>query len=268
MHLLFRYCLVLSCTALSLTQPMTAAAQPAPAVGVVVMHGKGGNPNRHVIDLANGLERRGYLVANLEMPWSGRRDYNADVAAAEVEVTAALNELRGRGAKKVFVAGHSQGGVFALYYASKNPVDGVIPVAPGGNVANATYAQHVGSAVAQARRMVAEGKGAERGAFLDYEGSRGTSTVHTTAAIYLSWFDPEGAMNQEKSSRAMPPGLPVLFIAPRNDYPGLQRVKEAMYGALPANPLTRLYEPGSDHLSAPRASVDEILRWTGEVVAR
>jgi hypothetical protein len=40
-----------------------------------------------------------------------------------------------------------------------------------------------------------------------------------------------------------------------------------VFGALPKNPLTKLYEPGSDHLHAPSASVDEIVRWTREVVA-
>lgn len=92
--------------------------------------------------------------------------------------------------------------------------------------------------------------------------------MHTTAAVYLTWFDPDGAMNQEKSSRAIPPRLPVLFIAPRNDYPGLQRSKQAMYGALPSNPQTRLYEPDSDHTSAPHAAIDEIIRWTAEVATR
>lgn len=38
-----------------------------------------------------------------------------------------------------------------------------------------------------------------------------------------------------------------------------------MFRELPANPLTRLYEPSSDHLGAPSASADEIVRWTKEV---
>lgn len=244
-----------------------ATAQNALGIGIVIMHGKGGRPDRFVNLLADALERKGFLVANLEMPWSGRRDYDVDVAAAEKEVTAALDGLRAKGAKKVFVAGHSQGGVFTSHYASKNPVDGAILIAPGGNVANSTFRQQLGSAVDQARKMVAEGKGGEHGSFLDYEGSKGLLQVHATAAAYLTWFDPEGAMNQEKSTKAMPPSVPVLYIGPTNDYPALQRVKQSMFSALPGNPLTRLYEPSSDHLGAPRASIDEIVRWTAEVVA-
>lgn len=254
---------------MALALPGAATAQsPAPVIGVVVMHGKGGNPNRHVIDLAKGLESKGYLVANLEMPWSGRRDYDADVATAEQEVKAALETLRSKGAKKMFVAGHSQAGVFALYYASKQPLDGAILIAPGGSVASKIYLEKVGDSVSLARKLIAEGKGGERSQFADYEGSKGTLQVHTTAAIYLTWFDPEGAMNQIKSSKALPSALPVLYIAPNNDYPSLRQIKQSMFSALPGNPLTRLYEPASDHLGAPRASIDEILRWTGEVAAR
>lgn len=249
-------------------QPAVLAQTTAPTIGIVVMHGKGGRPDRHVNVLAEALERKGWLVANLEMPWSGRRDYDVDVATAEKEVTAALDAMRAKGAKKLFVAGHSQGGVFALHYASRNPLDGVIPIAPGGSVDAPVYAQNIGSAVSLARRMVAEGKGGERGTFKDYEGSKGTSDVHTTAAVYLTWFDPDGAMNQGKSSRAVPATVPVLYIAPGSDYPGLIRIKGAMFSMLPGNPLTRMADINSDHLNAPRNSIDEITRWVGEVAVK
>jgi predicted alpha/beta-hydrolase family hydrolase len=90
------------------------AQTPAPGIGMVIMHGKGGSPTRHVAELAAALASRGYLVANLDMPWSGQRNYDADVAAAERQVVSALDGLRARGAAKLFVAGHCQGGLFAL----------------------------------------------------------------------------------------------------------------------------------------------------------
>lgn len=52
-------------------------------MGIVIMRGKGGSPSRYVSDRAQALEGKGYLVANIEMPWSGRRDYDVDVSAAE-----------------------------------------------------------------------------------------------------------------------------------------------------------------------------------------
>jgi len=96
----------------------------------------------------------------------------------------------------------------------------------------------------------------------------GTTTVHTTAAIYITWFDRDGAMNQWKSSAALPASLPVLHVAPTSDYPGLLRAKREMFNALPSNPQTKLYEPDATHRSAPTVALDEIVRWTGEIAAR
>lgn len=254
--------------AVSLMSPLVAVhAQSAPVIGVVVLHGKGGKPGGLVRPLAEGLEAKGYRVANLEMPWSGSRHYDTDVAGADREVDAALAKLREAGATKVFVAGHSQGAVYALHYATGHALDGLIIIAPGGNVGTRFYQQKVGASVRHARDLVAEGKGGEAGDFDEFEGGTGTTTVHTTAARYLSWFDPDGAMNQAKSSAALPRSLPVLHVAPTSDYPALMRSKREMFSALPSNPRTKLYEPDANHRTAPAAAVDEIVRWTAEVAA-
>lgn len=118
--------------------------------------------------------------------------------------------------------------------------------------------------MAQARQLVADGKGDEKARLLDFESSRGTFAVVTTPANYLAWFDPDGAMNQVIAMKNMNPKVPVLFIAPKGDYPGLQKIKQSMFDALPRHPLTKLYEPDATHLGAPSASLDEILRWTRE----
>ncbi len=241
------------------------AAAPGTEIGIVIMHGKGGSPMRNVADLASALEAKGYQVANLDMPWSGRRDYDANVSAADKEIEAALDILRSKGASKVFVAGHSQGGLFALHFANAHVIDGVIAIAPGGNVDSPMFRDKVGASVEQARKLIAEGKGNEKTSFLDFEGSKGTSPVTSTAAIYLSWFDPDGAMNQSMAVKNMSPKVPVLYVAPKNDYPGLSRANPAMFTALPANPLTRLYEPNTNHQGAPSGSIDEIVKWTTDV---
>ena len=260
-----KYVLTTLAAAIVVIAQTSIAQVPSFAIGIVIMHGKGGSPAGHVSSLASSLEQKGYLVANLEMPWSGKREYNAGVEVAEKEVDAALESLRAKGANKVFVAGHSQGALFAIYYGGKHSVDGVIAIAPGGNVANPIYRKSLGQSVEEARKLVAEGKGDEKTKFNDYEGGRGTYTVTVAPAVYLTWFDPGGAMNQVKASSAMNPQVPVLFIAPKNDYPGLLKVKQMMFDALPRNPLTRMYEPDSSHIDAPVASRDEIVRWTAQV---
>src|SRR4051812_13677570 len=83
----------LFCTGLALA---AAADEVTSRIGIVVMHGKGGSPTKYVTPLASALEEKGYLVANLEMPWSGQRDYDADVSAAEKQVASALETLRGK----------------------------------------------------------------------------------------------------------------------------------------------------------------------------
>ncbi|HUH58740.1 MAG TPA: alpha/beta fold hydrolase [Candidimonas sp.] len=246
----------------------SSSSTPSNGMGVVIMHGKGGSPTRHVSSLASSLQGKGYAVANVQMPWSGTRNYDVDVASAEKEIDAALVDLRSRGAKTLFVAGHSQGGVFALHYGSKHRVDGIIAMAPGGDVGSPTFVGKLGPSVQLARKMVAEGQGAVKEKFFDYEGSKGLTPITTTAAIYLDWFDPDGAMNHGIAARNMDPQTPVLHVAPTGDYKGLLRTKQAMFHSLPRHALTKLYEPNASHLGAPSASADEIVRWTTAVASK
>jgi len=244
--------------------PMAAVAQVEP-IGIAIMHGKGGSPTGHVAGLAKALEGKGSLVANLEMPWSGKRNYDVTAARGEEEVEAALAGLRGKGAKKVFVCGHSQGGVFVLHLAGKLAADGFIPIAPGGNVAGRIYLQKVGASLARARQLVEDGKGDVPAPLDDYEGSRGIYEVQTTPNAYVTWFDPGGAMNMDRAARAVAPRAPILWVAPTQDYPGLLKPGLGTFRTLPSNSLTKLYQPDTDHTSAPVASADEIERWTREV---
>ena len=246
--------------------PMKAISAPQ-KIGIVIMHGKGSSPSGQVSGLASFLESKEYLVANLEMPWSGKRDYDVNVRAAEEEVEAALTALRSKGAQKVFVAGHSQGGVFTLHFAGKHIVDGIICIAPGGNVGSTVFLEKLGGSVARAKQLVAEGKGDEKVEFDDYEGKKGTYPVVTTPAVYLTWFDPDGAMNSGRAARVVNPQVPILWIVAEHDYPNLRKTNIPMFETLPKNLHTRLYEPGSDHRGAPTASRDEIVRWIAEVVS-
>lgn len=247
----------------------SAAAQETSAIGVVILHGKGGRPEGLTRPLAVSLiQQKGWHVANIEMPWSGRRQYDVDVQSAAEEVSAAIRALRQLGASRIFLAGHSQGAVFAVHYATKYPLDGLILIAPGGNVATRFYQKQIGASVARARQLVAEDKGKAPGEFDEFEGGKGHWTLRTTAETYLSWFDPDGAMNLMKSAAALPKDLPVLQVTPTGDYPALLRTKQELFDALPAHPLKQLHEPVSDHRGAPRNAAAEIARWIGEVAAR
>lgn len=239
---------------------------PPSKIGIVVMHGKGGSPTRLVNEMAASLQEKGYLVTNLEMPWSKKRDYDVDATTALKEVEKALEDLRAKGAEKLFVSGHSQGGLFALCVGGYLVADGIITIAPGGNVGNATFREKLGNYVEEARSLIEKGKSDEKITLFDFEGAKGTYPVVTTPRIYISWFDPEGMMNQEKAIKKLNPKNPVLFIAPKHDYPGLLKVKQSMFSELPKHPYTKLYEPNADHVGAPSASTDEIVTWITKVV--
>ena len=263
---LIRFLIVLTYSIVSIFVPLTAIAETSSIkIGIVLMHGKGGSPTKHVSDLASSLDGQGFLVANLEMPWSGWRNYDVDVRTSEDEIESALKTLRNKGAQKVFVAGHSQGGLFALYFGGKHVVDGIIAIAPGGNVGNQTFREKLGEHVELARKLIAEGKAGEKTRLADYEGTKGVYPITATPAAYLTWFDPNGAMNQMTAVQSMNPAVPVLFIAPTNDYPGLLKIKQQMFDALPKNHRTKLYEPNSNHLNAPSASIKEIVEWATAV---
>ena len=172
--------------------------------------------------------------------------------------------MRAKGARKLFVAGHSQGGLFALHYAGQRPVDGVLPIAPGGTVDAGVFLSNLSPMVDKARQMVAEGRGQEQAEFGDYENSKGSSPVVTAAAVYLDWFDPKGVFTS-RIFGAVRPGTPVLYVAPVRDYPGLIKGKQQSFAALPAHPKTRLYEPDAGHLDAPDAAAEEAIRWMREL---
>lgn len=247
-----------------LLPPSLQAAPSASEIGVVVMHGKGGQPGKYVAGLATAFEREGFQVANLEMPWSGSRHYDVDMNGGVDEVGRALAALRAKGAPKVFVAGHSQGGLFALHYGGLQRVDGLVPVAPGGQVDAGSFVTALGPSVAKAKQMVNEGRGAETAEFADFEGSRGTYAITTSAVIYLDWFDPNGA-HTTRAYRNVKKGTPVLYVAPKRDYRGLQQSRHQNFLSLPPHPQTRLYEPDSDHLNAPVAAANEVILWIRQV---
>ena len=70
------------------------------SIGVVVMHGKWGNPSGKTLDLAWKLGQEGFLVVSPAMPWSDTRLYDKGVDDAMAEIDAAVKTLRDKGAKK------------------------------------------------------------------------------------------------------------------------------------------------------------------------
>src|SRR6187455_988744 len=75
--------------------------------GVVLLHGKGGSPTSMIEGLTESLRKEGALVEAPELPWSGRRIYDATYDQAMAEIDLAVQKLKWSGATRIVVAGHS-----------------------------------------------------------------------------------------------------------------------------------------------------------------
>ncbi len=248
---------------LILATPVVAIGEEKKA-GVVLLHGNG-HPTKHIKGLVRKLESHKLLVAYPEMPWSSNRLYDKSVKDAVNQVNAAFTELKKQGAQKLIIAGHSKGGVFALYYASTHPVDGLIAIAPGANVAAKKFKKKLGASVNKAKKMVKKGNGNKVATFKDIEGSRGVTDLKAPAASYYSWFEHEGAMNSTLSAKKINKDKPILWIVPTNDYKGLKKINTKLFNQFPSNKNTKFYKPSSNHKKAPIDSADEIIKWVSKV---
>lgn len=249
--------LVAPLAALLFSLPTLAAPSD---VGIVLLHGKWDRPPTHIAQLARVLESKGYRVATPEMPWSGRRNYDADYPAALAEVEASVQALREKGAKKIIVGGHSFGANGAITYAaSGREVDGVMAIAPGHTPDLERFRATVADSVAKAKQMTAEGQGDEKADFDDLNQGR-TRTLYTTAKIYLSYFDPDGMGSMPRSASRIPHPVPFLLVVGTQD-PVFAKGADYIFNKAPQHPASRYLVVDSNHLGTPSAAAEKIVEW-------
>ncbi len=120
-------------TGLQATLAIPNGEGPFPAV--VLVHGSGPQdrdstvgPNRPFLDIARGLAERGVAVLRYEKRTKARPQDFADGSNIDLETTddavhavALLREQTGIDPKRVFVLGHSQGGMMAPRIAARDP---------------------------------------------------------------------------------------------------------------------------------------------------
>lgn len=240
---------------------LSANTPAAGKIGVVVLHGKWDKPEGYTSGLVNFLAGEGFLAVSPEMPWSGRRAYDKGADAFVAEIDNAIAELRARGAKKIAVAGHSQGGSAALYYATQRQVDGIALIAPGGYAQGKVFQEHYAASVAEARRLVAQGKVVEPMAFIDLNTGNRSRNLSAPARSVLDYFDPEGPMNSYLSAARVKTGVAVLLAAPKRESDGLKRLSNETYEKLSANAKPSRVEIDADHLQAPDAAKEPVSEW-------
>lgn len=255
--------LLVAMAAMAAGPALAQAPVKANEVGVLLLHGLNGS-SMSMSTLSYELREKGHLVANPDMPWSAIRSHDVTVEAAERMALAEIADLRRKGARMVIVAGFSKGGLFAAYLAGRHPVDALVAIAPNG----ASNAKDLGDELAQARALIAQGKGQERTMLNDYDVARRVKyPVPAVPVAFVSWYDPEGAMNWQKIMGALKP-MPVLLVVPTRDLPNLLAMKSSVFAGLPPHPMNRLDEPDSNHIGAVNASATGVVDWIGQVVAQ
>jgi esterase/lipase len=234
-----------------------AAPAWAQAIGVVLMHGKTGSPATVINSLATVLQSAGYLVETPEMCWSRRRIYDRPFLDCLTEIDSAIGRLKGRGAARIVVAGMSQGGDAALAYGARHAdLAGIIALAPAAAPERQAGVPEIAQSIAQARALVAAGRGNETASFVD-RNVNGSFSVSTTATIYLSYLDPQGPANMLDSVRKL--HAPLLWVAGSAD--PSQTGANAEFNQAPANPLSRFVMVTTAHLGTPDAARDAVLAW-------
>jgi pimeloyl-ACP methyl ester carboxylesterase len=241
-----------------LTAMAGSPVHAASDIGVVVLHGTQGMPGTIVTSrFERALKDAGYGVQAPEMCWSRNRIYDAPFLDCLRDIDAAAAKLRAAGARRIVIAGQSEGGNAALTYASSHPdIAGVIAFAPAGNPAGLGRNPRVQQSVSQAQQMVANGHGNDRVSFTNLNNGNEFS-VYTTPTIFLSFTDPQGpAVFPRNLPRVT---VPVLWVA--GDADRSQANADAQFATLPANRLSRMVHVGGPHLGTPEAGTGPALEW-------
>jgi len=232
--------------------------------GIVVLHGKQGNPAGEVLEpVISAIRSAGFLVDTLEMPWSGRRIYDATFTQALSEMDQAVDRLRRPGATKIVVAGMSMGGPAVFGYAATRKVDAVVAWAPAHDPVNdpAMRSPRFLEAVGKAQQLTANGKGYDLESFPEI--NRDIFTVRAAPKVWLSDWDPEGSNSMPRNARAFPSAIPVLIVVTTRD--PFPQDEEYLLSKTPAHGLSELIKVSVPHLQVPKASSEQTVAWLKKV---
>jgi pimeloyl-ACP methyl ester carboxylesterase len=235
-----------------------AAAAGLKGVGVVFLHGKGVWSGAFDGGIPAALEKEGAVTASPEMPWSLTRIYGATYDEAMREIDASVAGLKGKGATRIVVIGHSLGANAAIGYAARRRgVAAVVAISPGHLPETDEMRARTASAVAEARKLAAAG---ETSRHVWPDRIQGIPTLATASPqIYVSMFDPDGPAVIPRNAAALH-GVPLLWVVGRSD-PIFDRGRDYAFSRAPRNSMSRYVEVPAGHLAAPSVARSQVVEW-------
>lgn len=244
---------------LCLIVPASAWALDPATTGVVVMHGKWGNPGQMSV-VADPLRDAGFLVELPTMPWAGNRLFDVSYDAAMGEITQAAEKLRAKGAQRIVVLGQSLGGNAVLAYAARTPDLAVLVAFAPAHFPDGSFIRDKAvEGVARAKAMVAAGQGAEKAGFTSFNDGDRTKSVQVGAADYLSYYSPDGPASMSLFAARLP-NRPTLIVTGSRD--ATAKVFERLVKPLiPASVPVEYREINGGHMDVPAAAAALTVEW-------
>jgi pimeloyl-ACP methyl ester carboxylesterase len=217
--------------------------------GVVILHGKSG-PGRATQPIETALRAAGARVVSPTMSWA--KSYRTYEKTLD-EVSGHVAALRSQGARRIAILGQSLGANVALGYgARRDGIDAVVAVSPGHQPDR--FLRFSQSDLARAKQMVAQGLGDEPGSFVDVNQGR-RFQVKTTAAAYVSFFDPAGPAMM-RSNAANLKTVKLLWVVGSND--------KAAHDVITGGTVVNVE---GDHRRAGATAAGEVVRWLKRLAA-
>jgi len=222
---------------------LTAQAKDLTGWGIVVMHGKGGQPGS-MSAVSSALTAAGASVVTPTMSWSnGYRTYSATLD----EVAGHIASLRAKGATRIALVGQSLGANVALGYgAQRGDVQAIVAMAPGHFPER--FASKSAASLARAKQAVAAGRGNEVDSY--YDTNQGKEfEIRTTAAAYASFFDPDGPAVMSRNAANLKVRN-LLWIVGTEDAGARSVAKGGKVVSIPGG-----------HFDMPKVSAPEVVAW-------
>lgn len=253
-----------------LTTQASLYGEPGKGLALVFIHGKGSDPDKPDYQaLYAKLNAAGYAVVAPRMPWAG--EHWTGTLAQAMEVVDAAVALAAQSGGRVVVGGHSYGGMAAILYRPAGPPTAVVGrfmLAPAGMIDLARKSQDaVAPAVAQAKQMLAEGRGDETARFSVTNVGKAnrtfTDTLIATPAVLLSYHD--AATFPDTHAALGQIRQPVFWAVGERD--PLPYNRRALFERLPANDRSTYLELPGGHVDMLEHAAAPLTAWLGTLGA-